>query len=467
MNGKWFPAFSERMFDLEKLFLEEIAGFCETKTNLKGFVTKISIDSRDIDENTLFVAIVGERFDGNDFVPDVLKKGVKAVVASKYDGTDERVIKVPDTGRALLKIAKGYREKFNIPVIALTGSVGKTTTKGMVFSVVNEKYNTMRTEGNLNNEIGVPKTLFRLTSETQAAVIEMGMNHSGEIHRISEAVMPDIGIITNIGTAHIENLGSREGILKAKCEMLDGMKKGSVIFVNGDNDMLSSLTLPDYKLKKFGIESKKYDIYAENIVAGTEGTHFTAVTKNEKAEIFVPAAGIHNVYNALCALGVGKELGISLEEGADGIKKFIPEGMRQKITKVKDYVFIEDCYNANPDSMKASLSTLNTIKTKRSIAVLGDMLELGTYSEKAHRETGEFAALKNTDILFTYGELSKFTADEGEKCGIKCVKAFDDKNELTNCLKTVLESGDTVLFKGSRGMEMEDIFNTLYREWNI
>ena len=451
---------------MEKILLKDIAEFCGTKTQLDGFVQRISIDSRDVDENTLFVAIFGERFDGNDFVEDVLKKNVKAVIASKYNGSDKRVMLVPDTGLALLSVAKGYRERFDIPVVALTGSVGKTTTKGMVFSVVSEKFKALRTEGNLNNEIGVPKTLFRLENGVEAAVIEMGMNHAGEIRRIANAVMPDIGIITNIGTAHIENLGSRENILKAKTEMLEGMKKGSVVFVNGDNDMLKDFTHKDFIIKKFGVENSACDIRGENIRLSPEGTFVTVCAGAEKAEAFVPAVGIHNVYNALCAVGVGLELGMTLCETIKGVAKFVPEGMRQRITKIMDYTFIEDCYNANPDSMKAALETLKSVKTQRGIAVLGDMLELGDYSEKAHREVGKTAFLTAADMVLTFGELSRYTADEAEKAGVPKVKAFTDKKELTEYLKSVLKASDTVLFKGSRGMALEDIFNSLYEEWS-
>ncbi len=448
-----------------KVSLKEIADFCGVEAKQNGDIYKISTDSRDIDENTLFIALIGERFDGNDFVADVLSKGAKAVVCSRYDGCDERVILVKDTGEALLRIANGYRKKFNIPFIALTGSVGKTTSKGMIYSVVSQKYNTLRTAGNLNNEIGVPKTLFCLDESHQAAVIEMGMNHFNEISRLSQTVLPDIGVITNVGTAHIENLGSREGILKAKCEILDGMKKGSPLIVNGDNDMLKTVNTDDYKIIKFGLE-KDNDIYAENIVSQQDGSIFDVVYRNEKAKCFVPSVGMHNVYNALCAICVGIQLGYSLEEASKGVAAFEPEGMRQKVTKINGMTFIEDCYNANPDSMCAALETLKTLKKERIIAVLGDMLELGDYSEKAHSLVGEKSAEVGCDYVLTFGEESKIIAENAEKGGVKAY-AFTDKEKLTNHLKSILCEGDTVLFKGSRGMKMEEIFITLYKEWEV
>ena len=451
---------------MEKIILSEIADWCGVKTNLTGTINTISTDSRVIDENTLFVALKGERFDANDFVEDVLEKGAKAVVCSRYNGESDRVLLVEDTGKALLQIAKGYRLKFKIPFVALTGSVGKTTTKGMVHAVLSEKYNTLKTQGNLNNEIGVPKTLFCLENSHEAAVIEMGMNHFDEISRLTKTVMPDIGIITNVGTAHIENLGSREGILKAKYEITEGMKKGSPLIINGDNDMLSTIDTNDFEIIKFGIDSSNLYMKAEDVKFLPDGSEFTAICENESVKAFVPAVGIHNVYNALCAMCVGKKIGFTLSEAAVALENFAPEGMRQNVREVKGYTFIEDCYNANPDSMKASLVTLNTIKKTRSIAVLGDMLELGSYSDTAHYEVGKIAGDVKTDIVITFGELSTLIKKGAEENGAESY-SFNDKSELTKFLKSILKENDTVLFKGSRSMKMEEIFHELYKEWEV
>ena len=448
---------------MKKISIKDIAEFCSSKTTLTGEISKISTDSRDIDENTLFVALIGERFDAHDFVEDVLKKGAKAVVCSKPMGDDERIIYVENTGKALLDIAHGYRKMFNIPFIGLTGSVGKTTSKGMIYSVVKKKFNTLRTAGNLNNEIGVPKTLFGLEKYHEAAVIEMGMNHFEEISRLSKTVEPSIAVITNVGTAHIENLGSREGILKAKLEILDGMAKGSTLIINGDNDMLATVSTNDYEVIRFGIESENLQMKAVDIKSDESGSTFKVLYGEEETEVFVPAVGLHNVYNALCAMCVGKKLGYTLSEAASGIADFESEGMRQKITRINNNVFIEDCYNANPDSMMASLEALKTIKNKRSFAVLGDMLELGEFSEKAHRQVGEKAAQTGCEWVLTYGELSKFITDEAQKNGCKA-KSFDDKEALADFLFRNLCEGDAVLFKGSRGMKMEEIFLSLYKK---
>lgn len=450
---------------MEKILLKDIASWCGIDFPKDGFIEKISTDSRIIDDKTLFIALVGERFDANDFVEEVLGKGAAAVVCSRYEGEADNVFLVEDTGKALLDIAREYRKRFNIPFVALTGSVGKTTSKGMIYSVVNKKFNALRTVGNLNNEIGVPKTLFCLENAHGAAVIEMGMNHFGEISRLSKTVLPDIGVITNVGTAHIENLGSREGILKSKCEILDGMKKGSPLVINGDNELLKGYENDDYKIIRFGLEEHN-DMRAENIASSTEGSRFTAVFNGERADAFVPAVGLHNVYNALSAMCVGVLLGYTLKEAAEGLESFEPEGMRQKTTTVRNMTFIEDCYNANLDSMCAALETLKTLKTKRSIAVLGDMLELGDYSTEAHKKVGLKASETECDIVLTFGEASQNAADEFSKNGGQA-KAFNDKTELTNYLKAILREGDSVLFKGSRGMKMEEIFTALYKEWEV
>lgn len=457
----------KRRDKLEALKIKEIAVACGCITELDGEITKVSIDSRDVDENTLFVAIKGARFDANDFVADVLEKGAGAVVCSRFEGSDRRVMLVEDTGKALLDIACLYRKRFKIPFIALTGSVGKTTTKGMVFSVVSQKYNTLRTIGNLNNEIGVPKTLFNLDNSHEAAVIEMGMNHFGEISRLSKTALPDIGIITNVGTAHIENLGSREGILKAKCEILDGMADGAPLIINGDNDMLASLGDLSRPVYRFGIDGENLYMRAVDIEEDADGSRFTAICGDESERVTVCEVGRHNVYNALCAMCVGRLLGYTLKEAAEGVARFVPEGMRQKITRAKDYVFIEDCYNANPDSMHAAISTLNTVKKTRSIAVLSDMLELGAHSDEAHREIGAFAAGRGTDAVLTFGRAAELISEAAAAQGVKTAKHFANKDELTLFLKEFLKPGDTVLFKGSRSMKTEEIFQTLYKEWDV
>lgn len=450
------------------LRVSEIAKALNFELDCENLINRVSIDSRDVDENTLFFAIKGERFDGHDFINDVAEKGVGAIVSHKAVECSAPVILVPDTKQAFLDFASYYRMSMKkLLVVGLTGSVGKTTTKEMTACVLGQKNKTLKTEGNLNNEIGMPRTLFRLDETHGSAVIEMGMDNAGQISALSKSCKPDCAIITNVGVSHIENLGSRDGILKAKLEILDGLPKGAPLFLNGDNDKLSTVKNDDYKVIFFGIENKNCDVLAEDIKEIGLSTEFTAVKGDIKQKITIPTVGIHNVYDALSAFAVGLEYGISTEDIANGLRNYEPSGMRQRIKDANGITVIEDCYNASPDSQKAGLNSLLKIAKGRKIAVLGDMLELGSYSETAHRNVGEYAAECEIDMLFTYGKESEFMADSAKKAGLKAVFSFTDKSELTKALENELKNGDTVLFKASRGMKLEEIFETLYKQWNV
>ncbi len=450
------------------LRVSEIAKALNADVHSENLINRVSIDSRDVDENTLFFAIKGERFDGHDFINDVAEKGVGAIVSHKKIECSAPVILVEDTKQAFLDFASYYRQSMpNLLVVGLTGSVGKTTTKEMTACVLSQKNKTLKTEGNLNNEIGMPRTLFRLDESYGSAVIEMGMDNAGQISALSKSCKPDCAIITNVGVSHIENLGSRDGILKAKLEILAGLKKGSPLFLNGDNDKLSTVKLNDYKVIFFGIENKSCDILAEDIKEIGLSTQFTAVKGELKQKITIPTVGIHNVYDALAAFAVGIEYGISPEDIAKGLENYEPSGMRQRIKDANGITVIEDCYNASPDSQKAGLNSLCKIAKGRKIAVLGDMLELGSYSETAHRNVGEYAAECKIDMLFTYGKESEFMADSAKNAGLYAVFSFTDKAELTKVLANELKLGDTVLFKASRGMKLEEIFEDLYKQWNV
>lgn len=445
----------------------QIAKALGTAVNSENIINRVSIDSRDVDLHTLFFAIKGDRFDGHDFVTDMANKGVGAVVCHKEVECSAPVIYVEDTKKAFLDFAEYYRSSIDgLLVVGLTGSVGKTTTKEMIACVLETGGETLKTEGNLNNEIGVPKTLFRLKDTTKNAVIEMGMDGAGQISVLTKCAKPDCAVITNIGISHIENLGSRDGILNAKLEILKGLKKGSPLFLNGDNDKLSTVKTDDYKVIFFGIENKNCDVLAENVKEIGLTTEFTAVRGNVKQKIIIPTVGIHNVYDALAAFAVGTEYGISPENIAKGLTNYVPSGMRQRINELGGITFIEDCYNASPDSQKAGLNTLCKIAKHRKIAVLGDMLELGSYSETAHRNVGKYAFENKIDILYTYGMQSKFMADEARHSGLSEVYDFTDKEELTNSLLSELKTGDTVLFKASRGMKLEEVFQRIYEKLN-
>lgn len=450
------------------LSVTEIANALGTSIDSEKVINRVSIDSRDVDANTLFFAIKGDRFDGHDFINDVVEKGVGAVVCHQPVECSVPVIMVEDTKTALLDLASYYKSTFtDLKLIALTGSVGKTTTKEMVACVMAQNGETLKTEGNFNNEIGMPRTLFRIEDSTKNAVIEMGMDGFGQISDLTRCARPDCAIITNIGVSHIEILGSREGILKAKLEILEGLTKGSSLFLNGDNDLLSSVKNDDYNIVFFGIENKNCDILAEDIKEIGLSTEFVAVKGDIRQKIAIPTVGIHNVYDALSAFAVGLHYGVLPEKIAEGLKSYVPSGMRQRIREAGGITVIEDCYNASPDSQKAGLNSLCRIAKQRKIAVLGDMLELGEYSEEAHRTVGEYAAECGVDLLYTFGKESEYMADSAKNSGMKSVCSFTDKGELTEALLGEIKAGDTILFKASRGMRLEEIFEKIYEKWDV
>ena len=391
---------------------------------------------------------------------------------------DKTIVKVEDTLKAFGDIAKYYKQKYNVPTVSVTGSVGKTTTKDMLASVLSQKYNTLKTMGNFNNEIGLPITIFGLEKEHEAAVLEMGMNHFGEIEHLADIGRPDVAVITNIGQSHIENLGSREGILKSKLEILDGLEAGSPFIINVDNDMLKTILDKDEIMEKydvitFGIESESANYKAKNIKEENGSTSFDVeyiITKTIpeidgvtakvylcSQHIVIPTIGIHNVYNALAAFAVGITLGIDSQKSADALSNYVPAGMRQKSVNVGGITSIEDCYNASPDSMKAAIGVLSSLPAGRRIAVLADMKELGENTIQFHREVGAFLAEKPVDILVVYGELAQAIAEGAKKVKPDLhVVSFeeDEKEDMLDWLDAQIGEGDAVLFKGSNSMKL-------------
>lgn len=449
---------------METLKLSEIAKACNGTFNNDTLINGVCIDTRKITKGCLFICIKGERFDGHSFAQQAIDAGAAAVMVHKpVDGLDASVVTVKNTSQALLDLAGYYRSKFSLHLVGLTGSVGKTTTKEFTYLVVKSKYNAIKTLGNLNNEIGLPQMLFQIDSKTQAAVIEMGMNHFNEIHRLSCAAKPTVALISNIGTSHIENLGSREGILKAKLEILDGLEKGSTVILNGDNDLLSTVKNDDYKIVFFGIDNG--DFKARDIDTDNGSTTFTVDYYGNSQSVTIPVIGIHNVYNALSAFAVGITLGIEGELCARALSEYQPEGMRQRIVDFKGITVIEDCYNASPDSMKAALNTLKDTDCKRKIAVLSDMLELGDYAREAHTLVGEYCAECDIDILLTVGDNAKYICCGAQKNGIKNAMHFENKKALAMKLNELLSEGDAVIFKASRGMALEDVLHNVYDRW--
>lgn len=448
---------------MELLKLSEIAKACDGFASAEADINGVCIDTRKITEGCLFICIKGERFDAHQFADEALEKGAAAVMIDEDINPKGAYVKVENTAKALLTLGGYYRSKFDIPVVALTGSVGKTTTKEFTHLVVNAKYNAIKTQGNLNNEIGLPQMLFQIDNTVEAAVIEMGMNHFGEISRLVNATKPNIALITNIGVSHIENLGSRDGILKSKMEITEGLKQGAPLILNGDDDKLSTVKDENHKVYFYGINNG--DFKASEIVESDEKTSFVINYFGKTQAVTIPTIGIHNVYNALAAFAVGYFLDVDPQCAADALSNYVPAGMRQKVVKVGKVTAIEDCYNASPDSMRAALRTLHDTKGNKKIAVLGDMLELGDYAKTAHSSVGEMVAENKIDYLLAYGNDAKYYVESAKAGGVENAFLFDDKQELSKKLLEITNDNDVVIFKASRGMKLEDIMNIVYKEW--
>jgi len=416
-------------------------------------VTSVSTDSRTVDAGTLYIPIKGENFDGHSFICDVSKHGVSGYLCSDgqiCEGSGFAIM-VEDTRKALLKLASYYRSLFNIPVVGLTGSVGKTTTKEFVASVLSRGFNTLATKGNFNNDIGVPLTLFGLDQKHEAAVIEMGMSNFGEIEVLSMCARPDVAIITNIGTSHIEFLGSREGILKAKTEIFKGLSDEGKVILNGDDPYLWGIKGSiKYDVLYFGIENKECDLVATDIISDEHGSLF----KCEGKEYRINPVGSHNIYNALAAIATGKILDLSYEKIYAGLKAFVPGGIRQNIVQCKGYKVINDCYNSSPQSVKAALGVLDTVSAKRRIAVLGSIGELGEKSKELHSDVGLYVSQSKADILITVGDDAKYIA---QNANCNEIHSFDTAEEAIELLDRIVAKNDAILVKASRFMKFEVI----------
>ena len=429
-----------------------------------------SKDTRTIQNGNIYIGIKGENFDGNKFWKQALDNGAVGVIIQDVEVSteelenykDKTVIKVEDTLNALYEIAKYKRSLYDIPVVAITGSVGKTSTKDIIASVVSTKYKTLKTEGNNNNNIGLPLTILKL-KDHEALVVEMGMNHFGEISLLTDIAKPTLAVITNIGTSHIGNLGSRENILKAKLEILEGMKIPKII-INNDNDLLHNWYKEnDSKLEvhTFGIENDS-EVMAEDIKMQEESSEFTAIVNSERVKVNVPVGGEHFVYNALCAMEVGRMLDISIEEIQHGIEHFELTKKRMDIRKLENgAIIINDAYNASFESMKVSLEFLANHTGERKIAVLGDMFELGKYSEELHRKVGQEVVKNNIDILICAGENAKYIIDEVRKNSKIETYFMHNNEEIVEKLSQELKNGDVILVKASNGMKFFEICQKL------
>ena len=425
-----------------------------------------SKDTRTIQNGDIYIGIKGENFDGNKFWKQALDNGAGGVIIQDVEVSteelknykDKTVIKVEDTLKALYEIAKYKRSLYDIPVVAITGSVGKTSTKDIIASVVSTQYKTLKTEGNNNNNIGLPLTILKL-KDHEALVVEMGMNHFGEISLLTDIAKPTLAVITNIGTSHIGNLGSRENILKAKLEILEGMKIPKII-INNDNDLLHNWYKENsekLEIHTFGIESNS-EVMGKDIKMQEESSEFTAVTDSKETNIKVPVGGEHFVYNALCAMTVGKVLNIPVDKIQYGIESFELTKKRMDIKKLENgAIIINDAYNASFESMKVSLEFLANHTGERKIAVLGDMFELGEYSEELHRKVGKEVVKNNIDMLICAGENAKYIIEEAKKNSKIETYFMHNNEEIVEKLSQELKNGDVILVKASNGMKFFEI----------
>ena len=450
---------------MKAMSLGEIAAacgghFCGDESKLNLHVTGVAIDSRKIEDGYLFVPIKGARVDGHSFIPQVMEKGALCTLSEQPLAKPYTYILVDSCKQALKLLAEHYRKSLDIKVVGITGSVGKTSTKEMIASVLSQKYNVLKTEGNFNNEIGLPLTIFNIREEHQVAVLEMGISDFEEMHRLAKMARPDICVITNIGLCHLENLIDRDGILKAKTEMFDYAQPNAKFILNGDDDKLITVKNWDgYKPLYFGL-STDFAAFADDIQSlSLKGTSCTLHLGNQSIQAIIPIPGHHMVYNALAGALVGQELGLNAAEIKAGIESLTPVSGRNNMIATDSLLIIDDCYNANPISTKASLDVLATADS-RKVAILGDMFELGEKERELHYEVGKHAAEKEIDLVICIGALSRETA-KGASCSDSTVYHFDTKADFLAKANTLLQKGDAVLVKASHGMEFPEIIEKL------
>ena len=431
-------------------------------------IRSVSTDSRSLEPGCLFVAIRGERFDGHSYIREAVDKGAVLVMAEKSASIPDGVpaVLVEDTVEALGKLAEYHRSRFNIPVIAVTGSVGKTSTKEMIAATLSEKFKVHKTRGNFNNEIGLPLSVLELDNSHQAAAFEMGMRGFGEIDYLSRIVRPDIAVITNIGISHIERLGSRQNILKAKLEIIRWMGGDGVVVLNGDDELISGLHgLLEQETIFYGMD-ESCDVRANDLLSrGEEGVCFSVRYKGREHRYFVPAPGIHNVQNALAAVSTALVLGFDDEAIEKGLLRYSGDRMRMNITEADGIKVINDAYNAAPDSVSSAIRVLCEIGTnRRKWAVLGDMLELGDWAEDAHRQIGMQAAEAGIDYLVAVGDLARWYVEGALDHGMPLDNAwlFRNADDARRLISRKIARGDVILFKGSRMMNLDVLAEKLF-----
>ena len=434
-------------------------------------VNEISTDTRTLKKGNLFIPLIGENFDGHIFIGEAIKKGASAILVQEdrmeniTHAAGVNIIRVKDTLEALTQIARYYKNLFDIPFIGVTGSVGKTTAKDLIAGVLSGKYNVHKNIGNLNNEIGLPITLFNLESHHDISVLEMGMSSYGEILNLVNVVHPDIAIITNIGISHIKYFGGKENIMKAKMEITANLKEGDYLLVNGDDEYLKNIDRKDrgYNIIFYGLSPHNdfHPIDVKNLGAG--GSSFTMDMGGKPVQFKIKQLGLHNIYSGLAAIWIATRYGMTPEEIQSGLDNFELSEMRLEVINENNIKIIDDTYNASPDSMKAAIDVLENIEAHRKIAVLGNMFEMGNFAEKGHREVGEYLANKKIDLLVTVGEMAYWISSEAEEKGFKKENIFavSTNEDAINILRRNVRNNDAVLIKGSRGMIMEEIVRFL------
>ncbi|WP_255992770.1 UDP-N-acetylmuramoyl-tripeptide--D-alanyl-D-alanine ligase [Clostridium perfringens] len=425
-------------------------------------IKAVSTDTRKIEEGTMFIALKGENFNGNNYVLDAFNKGAKIAIVDEVKcdlnelKEDVALIKVQNTGRALMDLAKFYREKLGLKVVGITGSAGKTSTKDLVAAVLSDKYKVFKTKGNFNNEIGLPLMILELDSTYDVAILEMGMRGLGQIKELAEIASPDLGIITNIGISHIEILKTRENILKAKMEIATFFDKNNTLVVCGNDDFLGALPEAQYKIVKTGV-GENFEIGAKNIALEELSSKFTVYDGEKEEEFSLDMPGEHNISNLMLGIAIAKELGVSFEEMKRGLKNIEATSMRLELIKKDGFSILNDCYNSSPVAVKSAIDVMKNIEGKRRIAVLGTMRELGHKSEEAHMEIGKYAKENGIEKVLCFGDFSENIKEGyGEGCTV-----YENKEELIKDLLNIICEGDIILVKASRSLKFEEITKAL------
>lgn len=432
-------------------------------------VSSVSTDSRKIGAGCLFVPLTGEKFDGHDYIDMALDAGAAGCLCARLPEQlrpEKFYIQVGDTRLALGALAAFLRREYTIPFIQITGSVGKTTTKEMIASVLGTKLRVLKTRENYNNDVGVPLTLLGLAPDHQAAVIETGMNHFGEISYLGGLVCPDIAVITNVGDAHMENLGSREGILKAKCEIFDHLKEGGLVILNGDDHLLSTVQ-PPFRTLRCGYGKHCQIRISDYTDHSIQGVSCTVQTAKECYALEIPAPGSHMVWPAAMAVAIGEELGLSREEIIRGVAAYEPAASRMRVVRLPEgRILLDDCYNANPQSVTAALEVLSRTECEKRIAVLGDMGELGGYADQAHYNIGTLTAMLGIDSVIAIGERAKQIAEGAEQSGGDAIH-FYTKEEAMGELRRQMEPGSAMLVKASHAMHFGEIVSAMKASFGV